>query len=94
MDLESLRPSVSVLNYQGNEAYQLAALEQQNQLHDSLNDLNRSLLINRENRHTDVEELSLQVDGLREDLNQLFADSARGAQHSELVPLFLFSSVT
>jgi len=72
------------LNYQDNKAYQLAALEQQNQLHDSLRDLNRSLLTNREERHTDVEELSFQVDGLREDLNRFFVDFVPGARHGEL----------
>jgi len=72
------------LDYQDNKAYQLAALEQQNRVHDTLNELNRSLLTDREKRHADVEGLSLQVDGLREDLNRLFTDSFRGAQRSEL----------
>ncbi|KAF9651423.1 hypothetical protein BDM02DRAFT_745101 [Thelephora ganbajun] len=64
-----------------NKAYQLAVLEQQNQLHDSLEELNRSLLTNREKRHTEVDELSLQVDGLREDLNRFFVDPAHGAKN-------------
>ena len=95
MNSRSLRPSTSIsfsfffLDRQENNAYQLAALEQQNQLHDSLNDLNRSLLANQERQHADVEEVSLQVDGLREDLNRLFTDSFRGTQRSELTITFI-----
>ena len=71
---------------QEHNAYQLASLEQQDQLYDSLTELNRSLLTDREERHADVEELSFQVEGLREDLNRFFVGPrpARGAQRSEL----------
>ena len=92
MNLESLRPSTSILNHQDNRAYQLAALEQQDRLHDTLNELNRSLLINREKLHADIGELSLQVDGLREDLNRFLVDPVRAAQHSKPIALSPFSS--
>ena len=82
------------MDYQENKAYQLAALEQQNRLCDSLDELNRSLLANREEQHADVEEVSLQVDGLREDLNRLFIDSFRGAQRSELILVFIIRDVS
>lgn len=81
---------------QGNEAYQLAILEQQNRLHDTLNHLNRSLLTDQEERHTEVAELSTQVDGLRQDLNQFFAGPTYGAERSErmlLDLLLIFSSL-
>jgi hypothetical protein len=92
VNFESLRPSILILNHQDNRAYQLAALEQQDRLHDTLNELNRSLLINREKLHADIGELSLQVDGLREDLNRFLVDPVRGAQHSKphtVVPIFV-----
>ena len=89
-------PQFSLLDYQDNKAYQVAAIEQQNQLHASLNELNRSLLTGREELHTDVEELSSQVDGLREDLNRLFVGSVHGTQRSSeptLIVLVLMSEM-
>jgi hypothetical protein len=71
--------------HQENKAYQLAVIEQQNQLHDCLSDLNRSLQVNRLERHAEAEELHSQVDGLRQDLNRFFVGPTYGPEHSELL---------